>query len=238
MQKPFLEAVWSDLILANYVVPPEWLLPHLPAGTELDLFNGRSYVSLVGFLFLNTRVRGLAIPGHINFEEVNLRFYVKREVNGETRRAVVFIREIVPRLLIAKVANWLYEEPYFALPMRHAIQERDHTRILEYGWGRGFPYAMRAEVEDEPQLPEPGSEAHFIVEHYWGYTKRSKGPTSEYRVAHPPWLVWNAASFELQGDFVPFYGQHFGAVLQQPPESVVVAKGSSVEVYPGQRLKD
>jgi uncharacterized protein len=91
---PFLYAEWRKLALFNYTIAPEALQPFMPYGTELDLWNGKCYISLIGFMFKNTRVLGLPIPGHINFEEVNLRFYVKRKVNGEWRRGVVFILRV------------------------------------------------------------------------------------------------------------------------------------------------
>src|SRR5690349_10650745 len=104
MQK-FLTAQWKDLIIANYEVDPALLSSRVPGGTELDLQDGHCFVSLVGFMFLETRVLGVPIPFHVNFEEVNLRFYVTRRLQGETRRAVCFVKEIVPRAVIAAVAR-------------------------------------------------------------------------------------------------------------------------------------
>ena len=85
----FLKAEWRKLILANYKVEPELLKPYLPYGTELDLWQDSCYLSLVGFMFVNTKIKGVKIPFHVNFEEVNLRFYVKRYDNGEWKRGVV-----------------------------------------------------------------------------------------------------------------------------------------------------
>ena len=109
----FLTAEWRKLIMANYVVPEESLRPYLPAGTELDLYQGQPYVSLVGFLFQNTRLKSIPIPFHRTFEEINLRFYVQHTTStGERRRGVVFIRELVPRLALSLVANTIYGENY------------------------------------------------------------------------------------------------------------------------------
>ena len=80
--RPFLTARWRYLAMLNYEVPPEALAPLVPAGTELDSWQGKTFVSVVGFLFLDTRVLGIAIPGHRDFEEVNLRFYVRRKAAG------------------------------------------------------------------------------------------------------------------------------------------------------------
>ena len=125
MNIPFLAAEWRDLLIINYEVDPALLFPRLPAGTSLDLFEGRALVSLVGFRFLQTRVRGIAIPGYQDFEELNLRFYVThRTPAGELRRGVCFIGEFVPRRAIAWVARWVYGEPYRALPLRHRLGDR------------------------------------------------------------------------------------------------------------------
>src|SRR6476660_6735915 len=99
MQTPrpvFLKARWQNLLMVNFEVDPKILLPHLPAYTELDSFNNKTLVSVVGFMFNDTKVFGLRWPYHTNFEEVNLRFYVKH-LDGHTwKRGVVFISEIVP----------------------------------------------------------------------------------------------------------------------------------------------
>src|SRR4029079_1533831 len=121
----FLTAKWNDLIMANYEVDPALLGPRLPAGTTLDLHEGRCFVSLVGFMFLDTRVLGFPVPFHVNFEEVNLRFYLKRELETEIRRGVVFIKEIVPRFAIATVARVMYGEPYECWSMSNRRDERE-----------------------------------------------------------------------------------------------------------------
>jgi uncharacterized protein YqjF (DUF2071 family) len=93
--KPFLTASWRYLAMLNYVVDPRIIAPLVPPGTEIDLENGESFISVVGFLFLDTRLLGLRIPLHRNFEEVNLRFYVRRKSAETWRRGVVFIRALV-----------------------------------------------------------------------------------------------------------------------------------------------
>jgi uncharacterized protein YqjF (DUF2071 family) len=62
----FLKANWENIIMANYEIDPKILLPFLPKGVELDLYNGKAYMSLVGFMFkkiklFNVPIRGLAI---------------------------------------------------------------------------------------------------------------------------------------------------------------------------------
>lgn len=229
MAKTFLTAEWRWLAMLNWEVDPDLLRPLVPRGTELDAWSGKTLVSLVGFLFLRTRVLGVPIPFHRSFEEANLRFYVRRVERGEVRRGVVFVKEVVPRFAIAAVARWVYNESYVCLPMRHA---RDATSI-EYGWG---DCSVRARFDGEPSLPSPGSEEEFVTEHYWGYAKQRDGSTVEYRVEHPQWRIWRASEPRAAGSFAQLYGEKLGAALARPPSSAFVAEGSEVVVRRGRPI--
>lgn len=237
-RRPFLTARWERLVLANYVCPRALLEPLVPRGTTLDPFAGRVYVSLVGFLFRDTRLRGLPIPFHRIFEEVNLRFYVRRETPEGDRRAVVFVRELVPRWAIASVARWRYNEPYLAVPMSHELAiDAERGGTARYRWRhRGRAFELGATVDGPAQALVAGSEAEFITEHYWGYTRQRDGGTLEYEVQHPSWRVWTANDAWFDGDATALYGEDFARILREPPSSAQVAWGSEVAVYPGVRL--
>ncbi len=223
--------------MLNYEVDASLLLPLVPAGTELDLCDSRVFVSLVGFRFLKTRVFGLAIPFHSNFDEVNLRFYVRRQVGDEVRRGVVFIREIVPRWAIAAVARSVYNENYVALPMSHKISATDRGLDVAYRWkGANTWSALSVRVEGEPRPVVDGSHEQFITEHYWGYAAQKDGGCVEYRVAHPSWKVWAARRATFVGDVEQLYGREFATVLRGAPASALLAEGSAVEVMRGRRL--
>ncbi|HUA21896.1 MAG TPA: DUF2071 domain-containing protein [Bryobacteraceae bacterium] len=239
--RPFLTAEWKYLVMLNYAVDPA-LLAHLaPACTVIDQFEGRTYVSIVGFRFLRTRVRGLWIPFHSDFDEVNLRFYVKRIHEGAVRRGVVFVREIVPRWAVAKVAQWFFHENYIALPMQHRLQEptSEGGRVsAEYRWGRGArACSVRVESEGEPRLAGEGSLEQFITEHYWGYGALPDGRSLEYQVEHVPWRVWTAAHARFQGNVEWLYGPQFASSLAKEPDSAFLAEGSAVSVFPARRLR-
>jgi uncharacterized protein YqjF (DUF2071 family) len=235
MPRPFLTAEWRWLAMLNYRVEPELLRPYLPAGTELDCWNGATYLSIVGFLFRDTRVLGVPVPMHRHFEEVNLRLYVRRTSGGEVRRAVTFIRELVPRRAIATVARLSYNEPYTALPMRHRFEASDPAtgapNVIEYAWRhRGNWSGLSVEPTGAAEPLGAGSEEEFIAEHYWGYTRQRDGGTVEYRVNHPPWRVWQVRNARLQGDVAPLYGAELAAALSGPPASAFLADGSAVNL--------
>jgi hypothetical protein len=237
--RPFLTARWEHLVFLNYLCPPRLLDPLVPEGTTLDGWQGHVFVSLVGFLFRDTRVRGIGVPCHRTFEEVNLRFYVHRQTpDGEVRRAVVFIRELVPRRAIAAVARRLYNEPYIALPMSNANDvEPPAGGLVAYFWFyEGQRFSLTATVQGPPSMTPPDSQAAFITEHYWGYTRQRDGSTLEYRVDHPRWPLWVPTSWSLEGPLDRLYGREFAEVLASPPASAFVAEGSAVSVYGGVRL--
>lgn len=227
----FLKAEWKNLIMANYVIDPALLLPYLPANTEIDLYNGNAYISLVGFMFANTRILGLPVPFHINFEEVNLRFYVKYNDQGSWKRGVVFIKEIVPRPAISLVANFFYREKYCSMRMKHSLIQTADSLEISYQWRYKNVWHSLEAVTEKTAVPMlEDSEQHFIAEHYWGYSKYDDKTTLEYEVKHQPWQVFPVKSYRIECDFADIYGQQFGFLRKAIPASVFVAKGSPVAV--------
>jgi uncharacterized protein YqjF (DUF2071 family) len=216
--------------MLNFAIDPSVLQPLVPIGTELDSFRGVTYVSVVGFRFLDTRVFGVGFPLHRDFEEVNLRFYVRRRSAEDWRRGVVFVRELVPRRAIAFVARIFYGEPYSALPMRHSIDLSSSQIRTEYAWLRSGRWeSLHVTGTGEPQSIESGSEEEFITEHYWGYTARTVG-CSEYQVEHPRWRVWRGIEAGLDADISNLYGERFTETLSARPASAFIADGSPITV--------
>jgi len=240
--RPFLTARWVHLAMLNYEVDPEVLRGYVPAGTQLDSHAGRTFMSMVGFQFQGTRVLGVPVPFHQDFDEVNLRFYVRRESPGSSelaRRGVVFIKEIVPRAAVAWLARRLYNENYVALPMDHEIEvgRVEQPRVI-YSWhhaGRRDHLSVR--VNGSAYLPDDSSEESFITEHYLGYTTQRDGTTLEYRVEHPQWQVWRATDAELRCDAASLYGAEFAPFLSAEPSSAFLADGSAVTVRRGTRVR-
>ena len=241
MSGAFLTAAWRHVAILNYEVDRSLLAALVPRGTKLDEWQGHTYLSVVGFLFLRTKVLGLPIPFHRNFEEVNLRFYVRRETDEGWRRGVVFVKEMVPRAAIAWVARTLYNEKYVAVPMGHHLTfAPDGSQRLEaaaYTWTvAGHRNRLHLSVGAEPGPLVPGSHEEFVAEHYWGYSMQRDGGTCEYQVTHPPWRVAPATRAELDCDVSRVYGDVFGQALSAAPVSAFLAEGSEVAVSHGVRL--
>jgi uncharacterized protein YqjF (DUF2071 family) len=238
VSRTFLSAEWRSLAMLNYIVAPDAVLPYVPPGTELDLWNGVAYVSVVGFLFANTRVLGVPVPFHRTFEEINLRIYVRRDAGGgETRRGVTFIREIVPRRAVALIARAMYNEPYFARPMRHHTRSSEMGTEADYEWlGAAGWSGVHLSAEGSPAPIRAGSEEAFIAEHDWGYTRQRDGSTVEYEVRHPKWKIWSARTARFAGNAMDVYPAQLATTLSRQPDSAFLADGSAVTVHSPRRL--
>ncbi|POY36079.1 hypothetical protein C3K47_12840 [Solitalea longa] len=231
----FLTAEWRKLAIANYAIDKSLLQKFLPNRTELDLWNDTCYVSLVGFKFENTRLKGFRIPFHSNFEEVNLRFYVRYKENGQWKRGVTFIKELVPKYALTFVANTIYGEKYETLPMFHKWETLGDQLHVEYKWKKNGWNQFNISAQQTPLDLGVNSEEEFITEHYWGYTKLSESKTSEYGVEHPKWQMYKVNDHSINVDFAAVYGQEFSFLTDQKPVSVMLAEGSEIIVRAGKK---
>jgi len=235
---PFLTAEWRKLAFANYPVAPEVLRPYVPFGTELDFWEGNCYLSLVGFLFTKVRLLGIPVPFHTEFEEVNIRFYVRRKTVNGWKRGVVFIREIVPKAAISFVANTVYKENYQTLPMRHRWVKGEEQNTVEYQWKKAGNWQTFSLETSPISVPiEDGSEEEFITEHYWGYAAVNDQKSNEYEVTHPRWQLYPVLDHAIEVDYGLCYGPEFAFLNTATPTSVFLAEGSAITVEPKAALK-
>ena len=233
----FLQAEWRKLAFANYAIDPSILQPYVPPGTELDEYDNKCFVSLVGFMFLNTKLLGIKVPFHINFEEVNLRFYVRRKDGYEWKRGVVFIKEIVPKKGLTFVANTVYKENYETMPMQHKWTSSDEKLNVTYQWKKQNRWNLFEVIADaKPLKIQQNSVTEFITEHYWGYAKVTDNQSNEYEVTHPSWQIYNVVNYKIDVDFNATYGKEFAFLQNVEPVSVMLAEGSQITVENKKRI--
>ena len=227
----FLEAKWENLIMANYAVDPNVLIPYLPKGVELDSFEGKFYVSLVGFMFNKTRIFKVPIPFLGSFEEINLRFYVVRKDGDTLKRGVVFINETVPYALVAWMANYLYKEHYTAVKTKHDWELTDTSKKINYSWKKNKKWnTIQVNAQSKSNSMKNGSVEAFIFEHYFGYTRVNEHKTLEYGINHPSWKINQVIDYRINCDFEQMYGYDFAFLNAQQPDNVILAEGSDVSV--------
>ncbi|MFT3704522.1 MAG: DUF2071 domain-containing protein [Agriterribacter sp.] len=234
--KPFLTANWLHLAMANYEIAPSILQPFVPPKTALDYYNGVCYVSLIGFRFWDTKIKGVAIPFHSNFEEINLRFYVRYKEDNIWKRGVVFIKEIVPKFAISFIANAFYQERYVTMPTTSIIAATPELLSVQYQWGNGLLNKIAVNADPAPYAIADNSIEAFITEHYWGYAKQRGNHTKEYEVAHPRWNIYAVKNYDIVCDFEKLYGSAFSILNQTAPLSVLLAQGSAVKVFQGKKI--
>lgn len=224
----FLTAEWNYLINITYAVDPEVLLPHLPEGLNLDIIDGKAFVSFVAFEFNDVKIKGFKIPFHRKFPEINLRFYVNK--NG--KRGVVFIKEYVPKYFVALVANKIYNEPYSAIKMNHSIHTTEDDLKVKHSFCVNKEW-FNISVTGENKLSTPGSDSieHFFKEHEIGFGKDKQNKTLEYKVEHPVWEIYPVKKMESTICFEKMYGKKWAFLNAEEPFNVLLAKGSKIKVF-------
>ena len=235
MNNLFLTAEWRKLSMVNYIVDPSLLKKYLPSKTELDFWNERCYVSLVAFMFADIKVKGCSIPFHRDFEEVNLRFYVRYKEGANWKRGVVFIREFVSLPMVTLVANSLYQEKYKTIPMSHNWLITPEKLTVDYRWRKPVWHSLKIEALNITSPIAEGSEQEFITQHFWGYAQR-KGYTSEYQVEHELWKSYEIVQYNLEVDYTACYGEEFGFLNHQTPHTVFLAEGSAINIYKDRKI--
>lgn len=235
--RTFLTANWNYIVMCNFQCDPEMLMPYLPAGCELATFEGEHYISLVAFQFHNTTIFSLPVPFHRNFNEVNLRFYVKHvhPETGELERGVVFIKEFVTSPLVALTARTFFKENYHTAMVSSEIvfapEAVDEPQEVSYSWhNRRGEACVAVQTRGGRVDLSTSTEAAFFSEHYLGFTRKSANETLSYRVRHEPWDFWQLSKFEITGNWEEFYNTEFSRVLSEKPRSVFLFDGSPVTV--------
>ncbi|WP_366185593.1 DUF2071 domain-containing protein [Flavobacterium ovatum] len=227
----FLKANWENIVMANYEIAPDILSKYIPQGVTLDLYDGKAYISLVGFMFKNTKIFNVPIYKFGTFEEINLRFYVSRKVGNITKRGVVFINETVPYKAVAWLANALYKEHYTTIPTKHHWDFSKKNKEIKYEWlvDKKWNSIVLSACKEKKAMTKNSFES-FIFEHYYGYTKYSETSTEEYQIAHPSWLVNEILDYKIDCHFEKMYGKGFAVLDKTKPTSVFLAEGSTVEI--------
>lgn len=215
----------------TYSIPPGLLNQYIPAGLEADTIGGNAFVSLVAFDFLDTKVKGIKFPFHVNFPEINLRFYVK----AKDRRGVVFIREFVPRYFIACFADMFYNENYKSIKMKSSVVS-NNEKIVSHNIRIGKDdFSVKLTAENKPYLPSEASLEHFFKEHQWGFGKSKSGDTLAYCVEHPLWEIFPIKNYELNFDFGKVYGENWKFLNRGKPFNITLAQGSEIRIYSAQK---
>lgn len=230
----FLTAEWRNLILVSYQVPDNALQKYLPDNLHLDKLNGSAFVSLVAFDFINTKVKGMKMFFHLNFPEINLRFYV----NDGRRRGVMFIREFVPKPVVVLGANLFFNENYSAAKMKSEIILGSTLKAKHEITYKGNYNSIEVETVNKSFMPDENSTEHFFKEHEWGFVKSRSGQTNAYKVEHPFWQVYPIKKFNINVDFGKLYGQQFSFLNKQEPFNVTFAEGSVIKVFSAQKYSN
>ena len=228
--KTFLTARWENLAIITYKIHPASLSIYIPPGLAADTINGDAFVSIVAFDFNDIKIKSLRIPFHVNFPEINLRFYVK----DENRNGVVFISEFVDKYFVPFVANSVYNENYKRIRMKKVMKILDGDDVIHLNYNmnmKGREFNLNMKAKQESFIPGENTIEHFIKEHEWGFGKSRRGKLLSYKVVHPVWEVCPVTHFSHNFDFGLIYGNKWEMLNDEKPFNVMFAKGSEVKVF-------
>ena len=184
-----MRQTWHHLLFAHWRLDADSLRGHIPAGLELDTYQGEAWLGIVPFHMTNVAPRGVpALPWVSAFPELNVRTYVRLE----GKPGVYFFSLDATNPLAVWGAWTLFHLPYFTASMTVSVVD-DHVR---YASRRRSGESARFVAEywpcAEPQAPAPGSLEAFLTERYCLYAADSASRLHRLEIHHPPWPLQGA----------------------------------------------
>ena len=182
---------WHDLLFAHWPVDGSVLSRRIPAGFELDEFDGQSWVGVVPFHMSHVLPRGVpSLPWLSAFPELNVRTYVR--VGGVP--GVYFFSLDAANSIAVAAARTMFHLPYFFAEM--TVRERDGW--IEYASGRqaaiggAAKFVARYRPTSAARDPKPGTLEYFLTERYCLFTMDSSLRACRVDIHHPPWPLQDA----------------------------------------------
>lgn len=223
-----LTGAWRNLCFVNYAVPPAQLERHLPSGLTLDTVDGEAFVSVVAFDFHDLRMRGVPGLGYRRFPQINFRFYVR---DGE-RRGVVFLRELVPKRLLAWASRAIAGEPYAYAPLHSEQRRQGDTLEIAHHLGHDDQvHRLRMSATAIMRDPREVLAERFFTERHWSYNQSRSGKLRQYEVLHPLWSIYRVDHCDFVWDFAARYGGEWAWLTKAKPRSFIAAEGSPVRMF-------
>lgn len=234
--KPLYRAEWREIVVISFEIDPKILRSYVPPKTEIDSFEGATFVSLMARVCKNVKPYGWPIVFAKSVEQVQLRFYVKRQTAEGYRRGVCLIRDYVPSKKVSLFLNWMFKHRFNQVRIQRESKNFDKALPdampeVEYRWETGDVWNhVKVKARSEMRKQEKETKESFVLDHHFGYTVR-EGKTYEFFVEYNPWALWDAKSGSFECDTEQVFGRHFVRALKQRPASVFLARGSEVIIH-------
>lgn len=215
---------WRRLLFAHWEVPLAELRPLVPAGLEIDTFDGSAWIGLVPFWMEGVRPRWAPEALAFEFLETNVRTYV--HVNGRDPGVYFLSLDAASRIAVW-VARAGWGLPYFY----SAMTEVEEGGVTHYRVNRNTPRGPALDVRYQPGehlgASRPGSFEHFLVERYLLHLEKG-GRIWTGQVHHVPYPVQRATVLEIDDQLVRAGG---AASVDGMPPVVHYAAGVDVEIF-------
>lgn len=222
---------WRKLLFAHWLADAARLRKLLPAGLELDLFEGRAYIGAVPFRMEGVTPRFVPpISGLHAFPELNLRTYV----TAEGKPGVWFFSLDAGQKLAVRVARRFFYLPYFDARFE-IVEDGDSVR---YGSERTHRNAAKSAflANYRPSGPQyrstPGTLESWLTERYFLYAADGAGRLYRGDIDHDPWPLQPA----LAEVTVNTLGDWLGIEMEGQPQLLHFAESLDVRAWMPERI--
>ncbi len=233
--KPLFHVDWTDLMFHHFEVDSVELQKKVPF--ELDLYEGKAYVSLVGFhsskLWLDkcgkwTRYVNAPFATH---DFLNLRTYVKH--GGEA--GIYFLTEFVNRKVSVLLGRMVYGLPYHrgTIHYSHHLGENNWGSVKDCRAGVSLAYESGSPSSGDLCICNTGTLEEFLCEKYTAYTSLNEN-TLVFRILHEPWktipMNVNWKDLSLLKEALPFLKKegYIGSEITPGLKDVLISRPRSV----------
>ncbi len=189
--RPVMVQSWNEIVFVHWRYDPSEVQRLLPAGVEVDTFDGSAWVGLIPF-----HMDGLGFPPSIlhplphvgSFPEVNIRTYVR----SRGRRGVYFLSLDIDRYLPAVVARLGYRIPYCVGDVRHVRVGDRVMSSVDRRWpssGRGATASLSVRVGSAVDADPLTA---FLTARWGLISSNPYGRFGYAPVEHPAWQLHEA----------------------------------------------
>lgn len=212
---------WNDAVFLHWEVDLNALQALVPADLEIDLFEGKPWVSMVAFTMQKIRPRYLPSFSPISdFHEINIRTYVKQD----NKSGVYFLSIEGGTRISCEIARALSELPY-----RYSKISRSAN--LYHSENEGYRDKMEIRYEVGESIKEKSNLVLWLTERY-ALFQDTESSINEFEIHHLEWPIYEIDIIELDIDYPRFH-----KFMQRKPDRIHYSTGVKVIAWEKNKTK-
>ncbi|NQY79057.1 MAG: DUF2071 domain-containing protein [Candidatus Caenarcaniphilales bacterium] len=193
-----MQQTWSNLIFIHQEVDPQSLMKIIPAPLELDLLDGKAYISFVPFKMKDIKVLDLPlIPYFSSILEFNLRTYVRYK----GQKAVYFFSLDANKSLHIEVARLFFKLNYLKANIDY--QPTKSIECIRYD-DRDYQVRFNAKFNVDHKTEDHSDLSKWLTERY-SYLESKHGKVFQGKLEHSPWKLKKVNLESIEENYLEKY---------------------------------